>query len=73
VRHGQPYDVVELPPGAQPPDSALAKYSHVVSTVPRRGAWGLGNRTAGLAADPAEARRYQDRSAAKLAAGRWVK
>ena len=72
VRHGQPYDVFELPPGAQPPAGALARYSHLVSTVPRRGAWVIGDGTAGRTVDPGEARKYQDRYAAELAARGWI-
>jgi hypothetical protein len=73
VRHGQPYDVFELPPAAQTPDGALANYSHIVSTVPRRGAWVIGVGTACETVDPGEARKYQDRYAAELAARGWVK
>ena len=73
VRFGQPYDVFELPPGAQPSGSALAKYAHVVSTVPRRGAWVIGEGTAGQTVAAGDGRKYQDRYAAELVERGWIR
>jgi hypothetical protein len=73
VRYGQPYDVFELPPGARAPETVLAKYPFVVSTVPRRGAWVIGQGTQGQTVAPAEAARYQQQYAAELTARGWIR
>jgi hypothetical protein len=64
VKHSQPYDVFELPPGMD--DAARAKlasdltrYSIIVSTVPRDGAWVIGQGTEGQEVDPATAPQIQ--------------
>jgi hypothetical protein len=72
VRHGQPYDVFELPPGGQLPESALAKYPYVVSTVPRSGAWIIGEGTTGQSVTAGEAAKYQERYEAELAKRGWL-
>lgn len=60
VWYGQPYDVFELPPGAdaaRDPElaRALAAYDFVVGTAERPGAWVIGRDTQGTTDDPARA------------------
>ncbi|MEK7403568.1 MAG: hypothetical protein AAB225_00530 [Acidobacteriota bacterium] len=78
VHHGQPYDVFELPPKlSKAEQDALArelrKYSHVVSTAPRQGAWVIGAGTAGQLVDPATAKDLQRRLEEELISRGWLK
>jgi hypothetical protein len=77
VRHGQAYDVFEVPPALSPARrkalaAALKAYPFVVSTEPRRGAWVIGAGTLGTEVDPATAPRIQDEFEAELRSRGWL-
>ncbi len=77
VRHGQPYDVFELPPGM---DAAarealrkdLTKYRYVVSTRPWPEAWVIGEGTETMTIDPATEPLQQSRYEAALKQKGWL-
>lgn len=77
VRHGQAYDVFELPPRLTPAGrSRLAEelkgYRYVVSTEPWEGAWIIGGGTAGQTADPGSDWSVQRRFEEQLRARGWL-
>ena len=76
VQHGQPYDVFELPPSMTEADrtaleNSLKAYAYVVSTVPREGAWVIGQGTTGKAVDPASAKEVRKRFEEEIQQRGW--
>ena len=78
VAYGQSYDVFELAPRLSAGERAsldreLARYPHIVSTEPRRGAWVIGAGTEGRIVDPKTAETLQRRFESELVARGWLK
>ena len=76
VQHGQPYDVFELTPvlTAAERDAlerSLKGYAHVISTVPRNGAWLIGQETLGKTVDPASAKDVQNQFEQEIQQRGW--
>jgi hypothetical protein len=77
VRHGQPYDVFEVPPGQDAVQdeellAAMKSYPLIVSTVDLDGARIIGAGTEGTVVDPAVADRLQRQYEEELIASGWL-
>jgi len=77
VERGQPYDVVEMPPGPGPAEkqrleAALRRYPLVVSTEPREGAWVIGEGTEATTVGPESAPAVRAEFRRQLAARGWL-
>jgi len=77
VRHGQPYDVFEVPPGQDAVQheellATLKNYAMIVSTVDVNGAKIIGAGTEGTVIDPAVAQQLQRQYEEELIASGWL-
>ena len=78
VRHGRPYDVFEVPPHPTSDERAaiekeLVKYPYIVSTMPWRGAFVIGEDTSGHAIDLGKAKETQQMYETELTRRGWDK
>jgi hypothetical protein len=77
VRHGQPYDIFEVPPGQSAAQReqlqvALKSYPFSVSTEDRDGVRVIGAGTEGTVIDPATAEQLQSRYERELITTGWL-
>jgi hypothetical protein len=77
VRHGQPYDVFEVPPEISSAEreriaKELQRYPYVVSTLPWKGAIVLGAGTESRTVDPATAKEVQQGYELELSRRGWL-
>ena len=77
VKHGQPYDVFELPPvmtdaARQEIVASLKNYDFVISNEPWDGAWVIGEKTVGSGVLPDEAVTYQNQFEAEIKEKGWI-